>query len=88
MKSRPILQRAEESPSPGIYSDRELSNIARTPATASAGCGMAVALQVTQNPPAKLITHRFPLDDIMKAYDTFGNAAQERALKVILTNPA
>ena len=26
------------------------------------------------------------LRDIMKAYDTFGNAAQERALKVILTN--
>ena len=35
--------------------------------------------------PAKLVTHRFPLADIMKAYDTFGNAAQERALKVILT---
>ena len=38
--------------------------------------------------PAKLITHRFPLNDIMKAYDTFENAARERALKVILTNPA
>ena len=34
--------------------------------------------------PAKLVTHRFALDDIMKAYDTFGNAAQERALKVVL----
>jgi alcohol dehydrogenase len=38
--------------------------------------------------PAKLVTHRFALADIMKAYDTFGNAARERALKVILTNPA
>jgi alcohol dehydrogenase len=38
--------------------------------------------------PAKLVTHRFPLADIMKAYDTFGNAAKERALKVVLTNPA
>ena len=37
--------------------------------------------------PAKLVTHRFALGDIMKAYDTFGNAAQERALKVILTSP-
>ena len=37
--------------------------------------------------PAKLVTHRFAIGDIMKAYDTFGNAAQERALKVILTNP-
>ena len=36
--------------------------------------------------PAKLVTHRFPLGDIMKAYDTFGNAAAERALKVVLTN--
>jgi len=33
-----------------------------------------------------LVTHRFALGDIMKAYDTFGNAAKERALKVILTN--
>jgi alcohol dehydrogenase len=36
--------------------------------------------------PKKLITHRFALNDIMKAYDTFGNAAKEKTLKVILTN--
>ena len=30
------------------------------------------------------MTHRFALDDVMKAYDTFGNAAKEGALKVIL----
>lgn len=36
--------------------------------------------------PRKLVTHRFPMHDIMKAYDTFGNAAKEGALKVILTN--
>ncbi len=34
--------------------------------------------------PGELITHRFALDDVMKAYDTFGNAAREGALKVIL----
>jgi alcohol dehydrogenase len=34
--------------------------------------------------PKQLITHRFPLSDIMRAYDVFGNAARERALKVIL----
>jgi alcohol dehydrogenase len=34
--------------------------------------------------PGKLVTHRFGLADVMKAYDTFGNAAKERALKVIL----
>lgn len=35
---------------------------------------------------SKLATHRFELADIMKAYDTFGNAAKEGALKVILKN--
>jgi alcohol dehydrogenase len=34
--------------------------------------------------PKLLVTHRFPLSDIMKAYDVFGNAAREGALKVIL----
>ena len=34
--------------------------------------------------PKKLITHTFKLDDVMKAYDTFSNAAQEKALKVLL----
>ena len=36
--------------------------------------------------PSKLVTHRFALADVMKAYDTFGNAARESALKVILKN--
>jgi alcohol dehydrogenase len=36
--------------------------------------------------PQHLITHHFPLDAIMGAYDTFGNAAKEQALKVILDN--
>lgn len=34
--------------------------------------------------PARLITHRFPLADILKAYETFGGAAQTKALKVII----
>jgi alcohol dehydrogenase len=34
--------------------------------------------------PRKLITHDFTLDDVMAAYDTFTNAAKEKALKVIL----
>ena len=38
--------------------------------------------------PSKLVTHRFALNDIMRAYDTFGNAAKEGALKVALTNSA
>lgn len=34
--------------------------------------------------PAQLITHRFALNDILKAYDVFSAAAKEKALKVIL----
>ena len=36
--------------------------------------------------PKKLITHHFKLNQIIEAYDTFGNAANEKALKVILAN--
>jgi alcohol dehydrogenase len=35
--------------------------------------------------PGKLVTHRFAMHDIVKAYDTFGNAAREGALKVVLS---
>ena len=34
--------------------------------------------------PAHLITHRFRLDQILDAYDTFGRAADTHALKVII----
>jgi len=34
--------------------------------------------------PKKLITHEFKLEEMMKAYDTFANAAREKALKVIV----
>lgn len=33
-----------------------------------------------------LITHRFDLHDIINAYDTFKNAAREKALKIVLCN--
>jgi alcohol dehydrogenase len=36
--------------------------------------------------PEKLVTHRFAMNDAMKAYNVFGNAASEGALKVILKN--
>lgn len=36
--------------------------------------------------PAQLITHHFPLEELMQAYDTFGDAMRERALKVLITN--
>ncbi|AOY00775.1 zinc-dependent alcohol dehydrogenase family protein [Jeongeupia sp. USM3] len=34
--------------------------------------------------PGRLVTHRFALGDILAAYDTFGNAAGNAALKVII----
>ena len=33
----------------------------------------------------QLITHRFALNDILQAYEVFGNAAKEKAMKVILS---
>ena len=35
--------------------------------------------------PNQLITHHFKLNEMMEAYETFGNADKEKALKVILT---
>ncbi len=37
--------------------------------------------------PGLLITHHFTMDQLMQAYDTFGDAANSHALKVIITNP-
>ncbi|WP_234111634.1 zinc-dependent alcohol dehydrogenase family protein [Chryseobacterium sp. R2A-55] len=34
--------------------------------------------------PEKLVSHRFDFADMMKAYDVFGNAAREKAMKVII----
>jgi alcohol dehydrogenase len=34
----------------------------------------------------KLVSHRFELSEIIKAYSTFGNAAKEHALKVVIRN--
>ena len=34
--------------------------------------------------PAGLVTHRFALEDIMQAYDTFAEPSKTSALKVIL----
>lgn len=35
--------------------------------------------------PSVLITHRFSLDDVLSAYDTFSDAAHSKALKVIIS---
>jgi len=36
--------------------------------------------------PRKCITHRFKLDQIMEAYDSFENAVKKKKLKIITTN--
>ena len=36
-------------------------------------------------PVEKFVTHRFALDDIITAYETFGNAAETHALKVVMS---
>lgn len=34
--------------------------------------------------PGKLITHHFKMDDMLHAYEVFGNASKEKAMKVII----
>lgn len=41
-------------------------------------------VQARKIEPSKLITHRFKLDQILDAYETFGHAAKTQALKVII----
>jgi alcohol dehydrogenase len=41
-------------------------------------------VQAKKIDPKLLITHRFKLDQILDAYETFGHAAQTRALKVLI----
>ena len=36
--------------------------------------------------PTQLIPHRVDLIDVMRAYNTFGDAMKEKSLKVIVTN--
>ena len=45
---------------------------------------MLSALSSGKVQPGRLVTHRFALHDMMRAYDTFANAAQASALKVVL----
>jgi alcohol dehydrogenase len=42
------------------------------------------AVETKKLDPSPLITHRFKLDDIIGAYDTFGRAAETKALKVLI----
>lgn len=48
--------------------------------------GMLLKLVAQGKLPVEyLVTHRFALDDIVSAYDTFADAAQTKAIKVLMT---
>ena len=63
--------------------DRNISITTRLVDTASTPMLLKV-VKARKIDPTLLITHRFKLDDILKAYDTFANAAATKALKVII----
>jgi alcohol dehydrogenase len=43
------------------------------------------AVETKKIDPTQLITHRFSLDHILDAYDTFSRASDTRALKVLIS---
>ena len=64
------------------------SNITLTTRLVDAGT-TSMLLKMVQSgrlDPKKLVSHRFELSEILKAYYTFGNAAKEHALKVVIKN--
>jgi alcohol dehydrogenase len=63
--------------------DRNISITTRLVDTVSTPMLLKV-LKAKKIDPKQLITHRFKLADILEAYETFGNAAKTKALKVIL----
>jgi len=63
--------------------DRNIAITTRLVDTASTPMLLKV-LKAGKIDPKRLITHRFKLSAILDAYETFGNAAKTRALKVII----
>jgi alcohol dehydrogenase len=63
--------------------DRNISITTRLVDTASTPMLLKI-LGAHKIDPKQLITHRFKLGDILQAYETFGNAAKTKALKVII----
>lgn len=63
--------------------DRNISITTRLVDTASTPMLLKI-LGAHKIDPKLLITHRFKLGDILDAYETFANASETKALKVIL----
>ena len=63
--------------------DRNITITTRLVDTASTPM-LLKTVQARKIDPKLLITHRFKLDEILDAYETFGHAAKTKALKVII----
>jgi alcohol dehydrogenase len=74
---KPVELRLERLWSHNVMITTRLVDTAATPM-------LLKVVQAGRLHPELLVTHRFPLADVIKAYDTFGSAAREQALKVIL----
>ncbi len=74
------------SPVELAINDLWISDIAITTGLVSASTLPMLLKLVTEKklPADKFVTHEFPFDEIMRAYDVFGNAAKENALKVLI----
>lgn len=66
--------------------DRNIAITTRLVDTATTGM-LLKAVAAGRLDPKPLITHRYSLDRILDAYDTFSRAAQTGALKVVITAP-
>lgn len=67
--------------------DRDwINNITVTTGLVNATTAPELLAKITSGEidPAKFVTHRFVFSQIIQAYDTFANAAAERALKVVI----
>ena len=76
---RPVELRLERLWSHNVTLTTRLVDTAATPT-------LLKMVQTGRLEPKALVTHRLPLDEVMRAYDTFADAARERALKVVLRN--
>ena len=66
--------------------DRNIAITTRLVDTSTTGL-LLKAVSAGKLAPTSLITHRFSLDRILDAYDTFGRAAETGALKVLIAAP-
>ena len=64
-----------------------INNITITTGLVNATTAPDLLEQITRGEidPGKFVTHRFTFDQMLEAYDTFANAAEQHALKVVIT---